>query len=315
MCRHVIAEFVPLEEEDEDFIVEVDYTDGYGYSESFEYDTRTGLELVEGKFPNLRYAIAVLFYTAWFDDDIDKLEVLFRQFILADELHDIIYRIFIALFGRYDGFADDAISWLCYYVEFDIHKEIGFWDDESVITNIMRYGMYDLARQLFRDGVAYINVNSGREPFIHFPLEKKDYDMVRFMVAHDLDLNQVYYGSHPLDCALLYRAPMEIIQLLIDNGADVNWRDEEDNPLLFRVIEAKYYGTDLKKSYIRILLLNGCRDIDEYTDVETLEVVRRDAFDLLPEGLFSREEWEGMKPSSLMKLRSGKVVTKRKRGE
>lgn len=140
--------------------------------------------------------------------------------------------------------------------------------------------------------------------------------MVRFMVGYDLDLRQVYYETHPLDCAFMHRAPIEILQLLIDNGADVNWMDDEDNPLLFRVIEAKYYGTEVKKSYIRILLSNGCRDIDEYTDVETRKVVRKDAFDLLPEGLLlSREEWEGMKPSSVMKLRSGKVVTKRKRGE
>ena len=306
LCRLVIIKYVPREgegeeeeEEEENFIVTVEYN-----GESFEYDRRVGLALVEGKFPNLRYAIAVLFTLAEIEYDMSKLEVLFRQFIMADEVHDIIYQLLIILFDRDDEICDNAVSWLCNHVKFDYHKTLGYWDDESVITRIMGYGMYGLARQLFQEGIAFINVNSGEEAHLYYPLyHRVDYDMVRFMADHDLDVNQVYKEIHPLDYLLIHKAPADILQLFIDKGADMNYLDGGEG-LLFRVIDREYGGQNLMKDYISVLLSNGCNDIERMTDPETLEVVEKDVFECLKEGTFTREEWEAMK------LRSGKVVKK-----
>ena len=325
MCRDVIIKYVPVEveegeeEEEYDPIVILTYE-----GESFQYDRRTGLQLVERQFPNLHYAIAVLFFLAEVGRDMSKLEVMFRQFIMADELDDVIYRVFIILFDRYDERGEPAISWLCTHVRFDIYKELGhWWDDESVITLIMGYGMFDLARRLFQDGVASVNRNSGENSLINHPLERRDYDMVRFMVAHGLDLNQVYRDISPLQDLYIHDAPVEILQLFIDNGVDMNRLNEANECLLLDLVvdcnddrvRAREERWNLKKSYIRTLLSNGCNDIQISTDPETLEVVYKDVFESLEEGTFTREEWEAMKPSSVMRLRSGKVVIKRKRGE
>lgn len=318
LCRRVISKYVRREgeviedsDEDEDDNMTVVVYENGGYRETFQFDTTQELEVVDGKFPNLRFAIAVLFHSIE-KDDMHSLEAFLNQFIETGELDGVLDEVLIKLFNIED---DVCIKWICDHVDsVDYHKTFDAWDDESLITRIMRYGYYNIARSVFERNICDINENSGGDTLLSFPIETRDYPMMEFMIAKGADLNCDYDYTHTLDYALQYSAPIEVVQSLIDRGANVNWTDQEDHTLLTRTICREYGGKDaLMKSYIKILLSNGCDDTKEQwiNDPETGAAVIKVAFDFLENGTFTRAEWESMKP---LTLRSGRVL-KRKRDE
>lgn len=325
LCRRVISKYVRREgaviedsdedeDEDEDDNMTVVVYENGGDRETFPFDTTQELEVVDGKFPNLRFAIAVLFHSIE-NDDMNILEGFLNQFIETGELDGVLDEVLIKLFDNNEDDEDVCLKWICDHVDsVDYHKTFDAWDDESLITHIMRYGYYDIARSLFERNICDINENSGGDTLLSFPIQTRDYPMMEFMIAKGADLNCDYDYTHTLDYALQYSAPIEVVQSLIDRGSNVNWTDQDDHTLLTRTIYREYGGKDdLMKSYIKILLSNGCDDTKEQwiNDPETGVAVKKVAFDFLENGTFTRAEWERMKP---MILRSGRVL-KRKRDE
>lgn len=307
-CVQVITPFdssyVDQGEKDELIEYDIIYDDGHNEVEVFRFDpNHTYVE--GGRLVNPRYTIGLLFTTLEYRYERTFMIELMKKIIMADAMHDIVYMMLTKLFnlGR-----EILLAWVCTHVSFDFHLPLRALDNESVITRIMRCGYYEIARKLFQDKMCDINENSGEYTLLAFSIVDKDYDMTRFMVAQGADVNDTYGETHPLSWALDYSAPIDLIQFLIDSGANVNYIDRDGHSLLFRVITREYDNkARLLKPYIKLLLSNGCDDtrMEWVRHHETGKWMEQDVYEFLEEGVFTRREWNKIK-TCLVKVRNAK---------
>jgi hypothetical protein len=295
VCVQVITPFdstyvVKSREEPIDY--EIVYNDGYNEPEVFQFDPNHQY-IQEGRLTNTHYTIGLLFTTLEKRYERNFMTMLMTKIIMADAMQDIVYNLLTKLFnlGR-----EILIAWVCTHVSFDFHLPLRGLEDESVITRIMRCGYYEIARKLFEEKRCDINKNSGEYTLLAFSIVEQDYDMTRFMVAHGANVNDTYDDTHPLSWAFDYSAPIDLIQFLIDSGANVNYRDKHGHGLLFRVM-TRDYDNRLMKSYIKLLLSNGCDDTRKelVLDCDTGKWFEMDVFDFLEGNIITREEWNKIK--------------------
>lgn len=98
------------------------------------------------------------------------------------------------------------------------------------------------------------------EPFITKIMKDKNYDLFKSIVQKgaSLSIQAKETGYTPLHAAVVTRKPLDIIVYLIQHGANVNARDEQDGTPLHSAILFKNYDA------MKILLLNGA-DINAYS--------------------------------------------------
>ena len=112
---------------------------------------------------------------------------------------------------------------------------------------------------------------------LHQLVKKRETELVRYLVEYAAEYNYDIGSTSPLFCFKLYRN-LDIVQLLVKSGADVNYRTIDGFTSLHYAVQEENLGI------VRFLVLSGadvnCRTIDGFTSLyyavqkENLGIVR-----------------------------------------
>ena len=108
------------------------------------------------------------------------------------------------------------IQIMSYFLEMgkDIHGE-----KNSSIINAVNYGHFEMVKFLVENGA---DVNAFDNTAVKLSITKGNFDIVKYLFENGVDFSNGCY----LVLAVVYLR-IEIVQFLLDNGADVHWNDDE----------------------------------------------------------------------------------------